>query len=307
MTAVDDFRTAQRRLLEHHGVEAESHFFQVPVVEGEVHALVAGEGPAVVMVPGFGDPSAIWAPLMAELPGFRLHVVDRPRFGLTGDAPYRTSTFRSLAVDFLEQVLDELGLDRPLFVGNSIGSLWILWLALDRPDRVRRMVHIGCPAFILGTSAPLPMRLMSVPSIGRLLMKLASPSPDQVKRFAKMVGEDLTDHVELQHLLVAAQNLPGAPEAILELLDAVVTLRGPRPELVLDADHLSRVRQPVLLIWGAHDPFGSVAVGQEAASHLPDARFRIVSDGGHVPWVSCPSEVAGYMVPFLERGGGVQE
>lgn len=305
MTVVNDFQTAQTTLLEHHGVEADSRFFEVPSVEGRVHALVSGEGPPIVMVPGFADPCAMWASLMAELEGFKLYAVDRPRFGLTDRAPYGTSTFRSLAIEFLEQVLDSLGLDRPLFVGNSIGSLWTLWLALDRPDRLRRMVHIGCPAFVLGTSAPLPMRLLSVPPIGRVIMSLAKPSLGQVKRFAKMAGEDLSDHVELQHLLVAAQRMPGAQDAILELLNAVVRLRGARPELVLDGEDLSQIRQPVLLIWGERDPFGSVTVAQEITSHLPNAKLETVSDGGHVPWISNPSEVVGYMLPFLGNAGSV--
>jgi pimeloyl-ACP methyl ester carboxylesterase len=89
-------------------------------------------------------------------------------------------------------VLDQLQLDQPLFVANSMGSLWSLWLAIDRPSRVRAMTHIGCPAVILETSAPLPMRLLSVRPLGRIIMALSPPSRRQVERFASIVGEDFS-------------------------------------------------------------------------------------------------------------------
>jgi len=304
MTAHDEFSAAQASLLRRHGVGAESHFVDVPAVEGPAHVLITGDGPPVVLVPGFGDPAAMWAPLMAELDGFRLFAVDRPNFGLTGRAAQRTATLRQLAVGFLGQVLDQLGLERPLVIGNSIGSLWSIWLALDRPDRVAAMAHIGCPAFALGTSAPAPMRLLSIRPLGRLLMKLSPPSPQQVERFARMVGEDLSGAPELRDLLVAAQKLPGVPAAILDLLHAVVRLRGARPEIALTKEQLARIRQPVLLVWGARDAFGPVEVGREAARVIPDAALHVLRDGGHIPWVAQPGEVAVPLVPFLRTRSG---
>ena len=136
LNATEQFIAAQNRLLQRTGVQAESRFLEVPAISGCAHVLVSGEGPPVVMVPGFGDPAAMWAPLMAELDGFTLFAVERPSFGLTDSVRHTTSTFRTLAVRFLEQVLERLGLEQPAFVANSIGSTWSIWLALERPQRV---------------------------------------------------------------------------------------------------------------------------------------------------------------------------
>jgi 2-hydroxy-6-oxonona-2,4-dienedioate hydrolase/4,5:9,10-diseco-3-hydroxy-5,9,17-trioxoandrosta-1(10),2-diene-4-oate hydrolase len=251
------------------------------------------------MVPGFSDPTAMWAPLMAELTGFTVHAVDRPCFGLTGPAKHTTRTFRTLAVAFLEQVLDGLRLERPLFVANSIGSLWAIWLAIDRPDRVAAMTHVGCPAFILDTCAPLPMRLLSVPVLGRLLMKMSPPSHRQVDRFAAMVGADLSRLPELRDLLAVMQALPGVPEAIRELLHAAIHLRGVRPEVALTAGQLAQVTQPVQLIWGENDPFGAPGVGEQAAAIIPDAELHVIPGAGHVPWVDHPEQVGTLASRFL--------
>lgn len=300
MSAVEAFKSAQARLLQRYGVDAESRYIKVPAVTGHAHVLRAGAGPPVVMVPGFGDPAAMWAPLMAGLDGFSLYAVDRPCFGLTGSAEHRAVTFRKLAVDFLEQVLDALKLDRPLFVASSIGSLWALSLALERPDRVTAMVHVGCPAFIMGTSAPMPLRVVSLPLVGRVLMALSAPSSRQVEAFARQVArEDLSELPELVDLLVAAQRMPGAQASVWRLLRAVLRLRGARPEVALPAGQLARIRQPVLLLWGSEDRFGGPGVAEEAARIIPRAELRVLDGAGHVPWLGQPAEVAAAARDFL--------
>lgn len=98
---IESFEVAPGKLLERYDVRAESRWIDVPAVGGRAHVLVAGEGRPVVLVPGFGDPAAIWAPLMGQLgrepAQFRLHAVDRPAFGLSDYAPMRTHSLRTLA------------------------------------------------------------------------------------------------------------------------------------------------------------------------------------------------------------------
>lgn len=43
-------------------------------------------------------------------------------------------------------------------MANSLGSLLTSWLALDHPDRVAALVHIGCPAIVFDTTVG-PSRL----------------------------------------------------------------------------------------------------------------------------------------------------
>jgi 2-hydroxy-6-oxonona-2,4-dienedioate hydrolase len=294
-----DFTRAQERMLKRFGVAAEARFVEVPAIRGRAHVLVSGDGPPVVLVNGIGTPAAMWAPLMARLDGFKLYGVDRPGFGLTDPTPRLTEDLRANAVSFLEQVLDRLGLKRPFFVANSEGSLWTLWLALDRPQRVAAMVHVGCPALILNTSAPLPMRLLSLPPVGRLMMRLQPPSPKQVQQLSKMVRQHPLPP-DLAELLLATERLPGFKETFLATLNTLLRLRGARPEMALTADQLAQIRQPVKLIWGADDPFGSCAVGERAAEIITDAVFHVVP-GGHVPWINEPERVGQLAKSFLER------
>lgn len=300
------FIAAQEKLFQRLGLKAESRFIEVPSISGRVHVLVSGEGPAVILVPGFGDPAALWAPLMAKLGGFTLYALDRPAFGLTGPShqPVTTATIRSSAVEFLEQVLNALGLERPLVIGNSIGSLWSTWFALDRPDRVRAMAHVGCPALFPGTFAPVPMRLLSAPFLGRLLMALTPPSRKQVRQFAKMAGEDLSEFPEMVDLLVELQKLPGVPAALRALLRAIIRPTGPRAEVALTGEQLARISQPVQISWGERDPFGTLEAGKQATAKIPNAEFHVISGGGHVPWITRADQVAEVVRPFLRAHSG---
>lgn len=303
MTAVEDFKTAQNALLARCGVRAESRFVDVPAIGGRAHVLIAGDGPPLFLVIGGTIPAAFWAPLMGHLKGFSLHAVDLPGFGLTDAFTFRTETVRPTVVAFLEQVLDGLGLDAPPVLSQSMGSLWSTWLALDRPERVPAMVHVACTAFILGTSAPLPMRLLSVPPLGRLLVRMDPPSAKQADRIFAMVKEDVSELPELRNMLVACERLPDYAEAMINLMHACLRPSGARGEVALNAKELARVSCPVRMIWGEDDPFGSPETGRQAAAAMQDASLHVVP-GGHGPWFRNPGPVASLAVPFLREHAG---
>jgi pimeloyl-ACP methyl ester carboxylesterase len=302
--SIDSFTAAQDRMLARYGVDAESRFIDVPVVDGRAQVLVTGEGPPVVMVSGIGTPAAMWAPLMAQLVGFRLHAVDLPGFGLTDSRRDLTRKYRVTAVQFICETLDQLGLDRALFVASSLGSTWVVWLSLDAPERVAAAVHVGCPATALGTSAPLPIRLLSVPHLGRLMMKLQPPSHKQVEQLSRMVHQ-YPLVTELADLLVATERLPHYERAFLDTLRIMIRIRGARPDVALSAAELSSVRQPVQLVWGNDDPMGSTEIAHRVAEALPDAELHIV-EGGHAPWLTQADQIGSLATPFFERHHNVR-
>lgn len=298
-----DFVDAQQRMLSRYGVEAESAFVQAPSVEGRAHVLEAGQGPDVVMLNGLGTPAAMLAPLMAELDGFRLLAVDLPGYGLTSSAGGRfADDLRGNAVAFLEEVLGALGLVRPPVVANSLASLWTLWLAMDRPERVGPMAHVGCPAAAPGTVPPLPLRLQAVRPLGKLMTGLVPPSPKQVEQLARMVEEHPLVP-ELADLLLATEQLPHFREALLSTLHAMLRLRGYRPQVSLTAADLARVEQPGLVVWGERDPFGPPEAGRRVAASMPHAEFHVV-EGGHAPWLDSAGRIGELVGTFLERDPG---
>jgi len=76
----------------------------------------------------------------------------------------------------LEAILDSAGLRPAAFAPNSPSGRWTFRLAMAAPGRPSRMAMLPHPAVMLNTSAPLPMRLMSLPVLRRALLKLMSPA-----------------------------------------------------------------------------------------------------------------------------------
>jgi len=293
------FEHAERRLLRRYQVEASARFIEIDGPVRRAHVLEYGSGPPVLLVHGGGSFAAHWAPLMAELGGYRVIAIDRPGHGLSDPFVYpRDIDLRSHAVEFLENALDALGLDDVAMVGNSMGGLWSFWLALDRPRRVSAIVQVGTPALVLETGAPLGLRLATAPVLGRALQALEPPSKAQVLKLFGRLGD--------RRAAERPQELVEAFEHAERLFaDAWVSLlkrcTGPlrRRDISIAADELNQVEQPVKFVWGDHDPFGSPDVGRRAAAAVPDASIDFVP-AGHVPWPELPEQVGAIVQAFLD-------
>jgi 2-hydroxy-6-oxonona-2,4-dienedioate hydrolase len=102
---------------------------------------------------------------------------------------HRRVDFRKFAVETLIAVFDAFKLDKVPIVAHSIGGLWSLWQAMDRPERVSALTLLGVPGNLIDICTPIAMRLLSVPVINCLLASLITPSrPEQAIRGLSFLG-----------------------------------------------------------------------------------------------------------------------
>lgn len=293
------FSEEQANVLDRYGVVAEERWVAAPTVHGQAHVLVSGEGPPVVLLNGIGVPAAMLAPLMAHIDGFTLYAIDLPAYGLSDTTSGFADDLRANAIRFLGEVFDGLGLSDPIVIANSLGSLFAHWLAIDQPGRIAAVAHIGCPAIVLDTSAPFPMRLLSVRPLGRLMMRLQPPSERQVEQLAKMVHEHPLPP-EIAQLILATERLDHFEDTFLATLNQLIRLRGSRPTLAMDTEQLAAVHIPTLLVFAEDDPMGGPHVGQRVATAMPNAQLHIV-EGGHAPWLHHAEQIAPTLETFLRQ------
>ena len=119
----------------------------------------AGEGPTVVLLHGFPDLSYTWRRQIPALAGAGYHVlaVDGRGFGRS-DRPDDVGVYDiDHLTDDLLALLDDVGVDRAVFVGHDWGALVIYALALMATDRVAGAVGIGVPFLPRGTVPPTTM------------------------------------------------------------------------------------------------------------------------------------------------------
>jgi pimeloyl-ACP methyl ester carboxylesterase len=268
-----------------------------------VHVIEAGEGPPVLFLHGGSTSSLSLLPLLDRLKGVRAIAVDRPGFGLSEPVDVPRARFRDAAIKFLDEVVDELGLETSALAGNSIGGTWAIWYALARPDRVRRVVLLGSAPLLPGTRPPATLRVTAAPVVGALLARMVKPNAKMLVRLMSSVGEKdtIVRYPDLIEALVAAGKDPIASAVNLAELQAVISSFGFRRSLRLRPDELRRLTVPTLVIWGDDDPVGSVNVAQEIARLIPEAQLEVLA-AGHVPYLGHPDRVSELLSRFVRSG-----
>ena len=191
------------------------------------------------------------APLAGRLPGRRHLLIDLPGDGLSPPYLWQGAPVREQAVNVIAGVLDGLGIDQIVLVGNSLGGLFGLWFALDRPSRVARAVLVGQPAVaIAGSRANLTMVVLAAPVLGRVATWMARlPSPRLTGRLGLRDGagahavRSVSDDIVDLHLL--SMRLPGQAASFRSLLRRLLDGRTPRPENILTDAELASFTVPV--------------------------------------------------------------
>jgi pimeloyl-ACP methyl ester carboxylesterase len=109
-----------------------------------IHVRVGGQGPAVLMLHGFGDTGDMWAPLATALATDHTVVVpDLRGMGLSSH-PEGGYDKKTQAVD-IARVLDKLDIQKADLVTHDIGNMVGFALAAQYPDRVTRWVVMDAP------------------------------------------------------------------------------------------------------------------------------------------------------------------
>jgi len=265
-----------------------------------VHLIEVGAGPPVVFLHGSSTSSLSLLPLLERLDGMRAIAVDRPGFGLSDPVHVPRERFREAAVTFLDEVVDELGLQTSALAGTSMGGTWALWYALARPDRVRRLVLIGSAPLLPGTRPPAPLRVMATPVVGDVLTRAVKPNAKMLVRLLASVGEKdtIVRYPDLIQALVAVGRDPVASTVNLAELRAGISPTGFRRSLLVRPDELRRLRVTALILWGDHDPVGGVDVAQATARLVPEAQL-VVLPAGHVPYLGHPERVSELLSAFV--------
>jgi pimeloyl-ACP methyl ester carboxylesterase len=109
-----------------------------------LHVRIGGNGPAVVLLHGYGETGDMWAPLAAELaPRHAVVVPDLRGIGLSS-RPASGYDKKTQAGD-IAGVLDALKIDKADLVTHDIGNMVGYAFAAQHPDRVTKFVLMDAP------------------------------------------------------------------------------------------------------------------------------------------------------------------
>lgn len=107
-----------------------------------IHSTVAGEGRTIIFVHGWTCDETSWSEQVPEfMQDYRVVTLDLPGHGKS-EAPAQSEFSMDLFAAAIEAVREELGADRVVLVGHSMGAVAIRQYALEYPEHVAGLVSV---------------------------------------------------------------------------------------------------------------------------------------------------------------------
>ena len=271
---------------------------QFVTVQGmQVH--LRDEGPRddplpIVLLHGTSASLHTWEGWAEALRGKRRVIrFDLPGFALTGPNPQNDYSIEQY-VQFVTAVVDQLGVQKFVLGGNSLGGQIAWATALALPQRVNSLVLVDASGYPL-ESATTPIDI---------------PLGFQLARFS--IFQPLVENTLPRGLVEkSVKAVYGDPSKVTPpLVDLYydMTLRtGNRAALVRRIEQgyngnthdLPQIKVPTLLLWGGRDRLIPLEFGERFARDIGGSKLVVFDDLGHVPHEEDPARTVAEVKTFL--------
>jgi 3-oxoadipate enol-lactonase len=234
-----------------------------------IRTFEGGEGPALLLVHGFGGAAWNFSELAPLLHGRRLIIPDLPGHGASTPLPAPTLTgFADVLAELLDGPVDVLG--------HSMGGVVALRLAERHPRLVRSVVLAAAAGISSSTRlAEVTIALTGIVQPGRIAgRRVGLVARSQRLRRLVFGGFEVANADLLTER--AVHGFLRGPTMHTDALGAGLALVADDPRQDLD-----RVACPVLVLWGARDKQVPLEDGFEYARRLR-APLRVIADCGHL-------------------------
>jgi pimeloyl-ACP methyl ester carboxylesterase len=235
-------------------------------IEGHhLHYRIAGDGPPLVLLHGYGTSGYIWQrvwPYLAEQ--HKVVIVDLPGYGRST----YTGTWQVRAMaPLLASLLQRLKLSRVSLLGHSMGGAIAVHLADYAPEMIERLVLIN--------SAGLPLQAnlstLALRGLRSLLQRESGGYPPQ------LVLDVLRPHTRL--LWQSAQEMMRSDFS----------------------SELAAITVPTLIIWGGRDLLLPLQLGYDLNKSIPHSQLVVFPQSGHRPMLTQPQEFSRITLEFLQQ------
>jgi pimeloyl-[acyl-carrier protein] methyl ester esterase len=230
--------------------------------------------------------AGVWEAVVEALADdYRVTVMDLPGHG------FSRGFMAHYTLPDLSQVVAAVAPASAIWVGWSFGGLIAQRLAIDRPERVTKLVLVASsPCFVRRRDWPHAMQFQVL------------------RMFAETLGRDY--QTTLRRFL--ALEVHGSEHATeqLRLLRKIVFQHG-KPDTAILSDaltilenedlrgELKHIRCPTLLLMGRRDSLVPASAGAAIQTLLPDARLQVFAKAGHAPFFSHLAEFVSCLRVFL--------
>lgn len=250
---------------------------------------VKGSGDKVfVFLHGFGGSGAVWKfQIETMAAGARCIVLDLPGHG---QSAWKGEDLAGIVAEVENALSAENGQLR--LVASSFGGLVAIRFAARHPDRVSALTLSGSlPRFTADDDYP------------------AGLNPSRIRKLAGQFQQDVGTVLEMffRSVFTMKERESAQYRRIKELMK---TLPLPHPQALsayldlLEKEDLrgemAGINKPVQFIFGDHDYICPLSVIDRLRSLYPTARFDVLADCGHFPFLSYPEQFNALLKEFSE-------
>ena len=271
----------------------------------------AAEGPALVLLHGFGASSGHWrdnAEAIAAA-GYRVYAMDLLGFGQSDQPGGRLDNrlwSRQLQC-FLEQIVGQPA----VVVGNSLGSLVGLTTAVFRPELVVAVAAAPLPDPTL--LSPLPLRrspwsrrwqrwlVLLVSRCLPLGLLIAVLRKKPLLRLGLASAYASSERIDNE--LVQLIRWPASRSSAGRALGAMVRGMALRPARATAPQLLPRLQRPMLLLWGRRDRLVPPLIADRVVRQAPDGLVQLhwLEELGHCPHDEAPELFHAALINWLNQ------
>ena len=262
-----------------------------------MHYIDEGSGPVVVCLHGNPTWGFLFRNLVARLRSeFRVIVPDHVGCGLS-DQPRHLYFRAGDRIDHLQDLLEQLGIDRFSLVMHDWGGPIGTGLAVRRPADVDRLVYFNTT---LAETALLPgmIRRAALPIVGRLLTQDTMRFMHLLTSFG--VVQPLPDEVRRGYL--RPYRTRGSRRAVWGFVRDI-PFASSHPTAALMDDMVAALPRladtPVRCIWGMQDPCFHPGILRRVAARFPAAEVVELPSASHLVLEDAPAPATAAVHEFL--------
>lgn len=266
----------------------------VQISTGRLHYVDRGTGPAVVMIHGLGTQLGNFDQFLIDALAdtHRCIALDRPGMGWSDRPEEAPANPRAQAAQVVE-LIDALGLERPLIVGHSLGGAIALCLALDHPDKCRGLALLAPLTRAGDPPSPIFAPLAITSPLVRRLAAHTLATPLGLRNTAAVLDVVFgPDPVPEDYAIAGGAYLGLRPSAFINTSrDFMASTRDMR----WMAEGYDRIAVPVHILYGSDDRTLSVQTqARDLVARHPQFRLTEVP-GGHMLPLTHPTQSAAFI------------
>ena len=248
------------------------------------------DGPVALLLHGYPESSYMWRDLMPVLAEVDWRAV-APDLAGRGDSPADLPGSWERHAESIERLRTELGIERCLLVLHDWGGLIGLRWACDQPQAVRALV-ISASGFFPDGRWHGFAEAMRTPGQGEEFVAGATREAFglMLGQLSRAIGDDAADEYW------KAFGDEARRQAQLDFYRSMDF-----EKIAPYESKLAALDVPVLLVFGAQDPFVPPATARRFERELSDTELVLIEEAGHFVWEDAPERCAQALRAFLAK------